>query len=297
MEDVEKAIAKRGAKRRRAKIPFPGQEHSEQQSSQYSGQTNDMQPEDANKEEVPQNKTPELPEDVESESEAAEQFEQLYEQLQSSISAPLTYQFEKIYEDLAIGVTSASPQPSNPGSYLPPEIYKLHTESHSQRMGILTKYTEPHRSYSSLGSVGQEEGEDPAYDLWAISQDRAAEGWSSVASVSLASLSPYSLWPSAGERLDFIPARETVVDTGERDREEEPVYQVPRAITIAVNRQEIEDGEEVQEEEEEEEEVDTEVDTEDEEGTEWESFSSIQEGAGKLVTALGKVDIRYYAWL
>ena len=41
-------------------------------------------------------------------------------------------------------------------SYLPPEIYQLHTESHHQRMGILTKYVEQ---------------EEPVYDLWAGGRD------------------------------------------------------------------------------------------------------------------------------
>ena len=180
----------------------------------------------------------------EEDEEADSQFQQLYEELQSCAtgqgladSGPLTYQFEKIYEDLAM-VESSSPPASSSSSFLPPEIYRLHTESHSQRMGILTKYVETGRSYSSLASLPPEE-EEPVYDIWSPGE---GGGWCTVgggSSVSgspfpppsvpqspfanstfLASspfsntvmtspsLAPLSIWPhSHTERLDFIPAR------------------------------------------------------------------------------------------
>ena len=186
----------------------------------------------------------------EEDEEADSQFQQLYEELQSCAtgqgladSGPLTYQFEKIYEDLAM-VESSSPPASSSSSFLPPEIYRLHTESHSQRMGILTKYVETGRSYSSLASLPPEE-EEPVYDIWSPGEGGGG-GWCTVGGGSSVSgspfpppsvpqspfanstfmasspfsntmmtspfpspgLAPLSLWPqSHTERLDFIPAR------------------------------------------------------------------------------------------
>ena len=139
------------------------------------------------------------------------------------------------------------------------------------------------RSYSSLASLPPEE--EPAYALWAPGEP----SWSAAAPAGQAAWcarSPQTFWPS--DRLDFIPARETVVDTEELDREEEPIYQVPRSITLPVllgRQEEEEEGEE--EDAEEEARGDDEGDGEmekrvreesEEEGTDWESFSSCQEG-------------------
>ena len=225
MEDVEKAIAKRLKKRKRKELPS----YSCQQKAELVGNV-DITEKEANVLEA-------QVENVggEGDEEADSQFQQLYEELQSCATGqgPLTYQFEKIYEDLAM-VESSSPPASSSSSFLPPEIYRLHTEGHSQRMGILTKYVETGRSYSSLASP--EEGE-PLYDIWSPGEGRGG-GWCTVGGGSSVSgspfpppsvpqspfanstfmasspfpsspvLSPLSLWPqSHTERLDFIPAR------------------------------------------------------------------------------------------
>ena len=248
MEDVEKAIAKRGAKRRRAKLPsYSQEEYSSQQLEKAEFGRDAKETEATVLEEGGEVEKVRGEEDEEADS----QFQQLYEELQSCAtgqgladSGPLTYQFEKIYEDLAM-VESSSPPASSSSSFLPPEIYRLHTESHSQRMGILTKYVETGRSYSSLASLPPEE-EEPVYDIWSPGEGGSGGGWCTVgggSSVSgspfpppsvpqspfanstfLASspfsntmmtspfpspgLAPLSMWPhSHTERLDFIPAR------------------------------------------------------------------------------------------
>ena len=283
MEDVEKAIAKRGAKRRRAKLPVYKVEEpkviQEQEQVDEEIENNEETNVVADLE-----KTIEEEAGGESEEEVDTEFQQLYEELQGNSalayqeSGPLTYQFEKIYEDLALGVSTGSPAPAS-GSYLLPEIYRLHTEGHSQRMGILTKYVDTSRSYSSLASLAPEE--EPTYDLWAPGEP----SWTAAAPPGQATWcarSPQTFWPS--DRLDFIPARETVVDTEELDREEEPIYQVPRSITLPVllgSQEEEEEGEEEDAKEEtlgDDGELEKRVREESgEEGTEWESFSSCQE--------------------
>ena len=68
------------------------------------------------------------------EDQEEEEFQQLYADLQrsgaSSEGAGGSGQFEEIYENLVMG----------PSSCLPPEIYSLHMESHTQRMGILSRW-------------------------------------------------------------------------------------------------------------------------------------------------------------
>ena len=246
MEDVEKAIAKRGAKRRRAKLPSYSQEDF---SSQQYGKDEDLKGKEASasdKDAEKENNRESEEEEEEEEEGADSQFQQLYEELQSCAtgqgltdSGPLTYQFEKIYEDLAI-VGEGSPPASSSSSYLPPEIYRMHTESHSARMGILTKYVETGRSYSSLAS-SPPEVEEPIYDIWSPGE---VGGWCTVgggggspfpttptapqspfantayianspfSNTMMASpfpspeLSPLSMFAqSHTERLDFIPAR------------------------------------------------------------------------------------------
>ena len=248
MEDVEKAIAKRGAKRRRAKLPSYSQEDF---SSQQYGKDEDLKGKEASASDKDAEKennweSEEGKEEEEEEEGADSQFQQLYEELQSCAtgqgltdSGPLTYQFEKIYEDLAI-VGEGSPPASSSSSYLPPEIYRMHTESHSARMGILTKYVETGRSYSSLAS-SPPEVEEPIYDIWSPGE---VGGWCTVgggggspfptaptapqspfANTAYMANSPFSntmmaspfpspeLTPlsmfaqSHTERLDFIPAR------------------------------------------------------------------------------------------
>ena len=254
MEDVEKAIAKRGAKRRRAKLPSYSQEEYSSQQLEKAEFGREVA--------VKEKEATVLEQDAEvskvggeEDEEADSQFQQLYEELQSCAtgqgladSGPLTYQFEKIYEDLAM-VESSSPPASSSSSFLPPEIYRLHTESHSQRMGILTKYVETGRSYSSLASLTPEE-EEPVYDIWSPG-DGGGGGWCTVGGGSSVSgspfpppsvpqspfanstfmasspfsntmmtspfppspgLAPLSIWPqSHTERLDFIPARSLVL--------------------------------------------------------------------------------------
>ena len=82
----------------------------------------------------------------------ADKFEELYEELQTETEEgeDLGGEFEEIYENLVVASEQVE-EVRGTGSYLPPEIYKLHMESHNQRMGILTKYVEQ---------------EEPVYDIW-----------------------------------------------------------------------------------------------------------------------------------
>ena len=75
--------------------------------------------------------TEEETEDVED-----EEFQQLYDDLEDGNATDiLGGQFEEIYENL-VHVASTEDGPS---SFLPPEIYNLHMESHNQRMGVLSR--------------------------------------------------------------------------------------------------------------------------------------------------------------
>ena len=157
----------------------------------------------------------------------ADKFQELYEELQTEAGTEegenVGGDFEEIYENLVVGSTAMEEEEvevRERGSYLPPEIYQLHMESHNQRMGILTKY------------VDQEE---PAYDIWSGAPDDQAEltggidwstgkegGWSTVEALQ---------WPRSlrlEDRLDFIPSKQTDVIEGSRDAQ--PLYQVPRAV-------------------------------------------------------------------
>ena len=69
-----------------------------------------------------------------------EEFQQLYDDLDDSKDTDyFGGQFEEIYENL-VNIANTADDQSGPGSFLPPEIYALHMESHSQRMGILSRY-------------------------------------------------------------------------------------------------------------------------------------------------------------
>ena len=106
-------------------------------------------------------------EDSAGEAGEADKFQELYEELQTEAGTDegenVGGEFEEIYENLVVGsqeVEEEQEQVRERSSYLPPEIYKLHMESHNQRMGILTKY------------VDQEE---PAYDIWSGAPDDQGE--------------------------------------------------------------------------------------------------------------------------
>ena len=138
MEDVEKAIAKRGAKRRRARLPVysqgeegacmgGGQEAGEGaglgaglEAGQKDGPATSESP--YRKEETESATGEELEDKVEStewDSEADDEFEKLYEELEvcggGGGPSGVTGQFEKIYEDLALGGRGRSPQQSGAG--------------------------------------------------------------------------------------------------------------------------------------------------------------------------------------
>ena len=156
MEDVEKAIAKKGSKKRRPMNPFYNGTGDDTTSGLAAGES------------------PEQGSDGEE-----REFQKLYEELEAGTAEPQS-NFEKIYDELAVTATS--------GSYLPPEIYQLHTDSHSQRMGILTKYTEPttRTNYNSMASLDARAA-DPAYDLWSRPEEArpssGTEEWAATASV------------------------------------------------------------------------------------------------------------------
>ena len=85
-----------------------------------------------------------------------DQFQKLYDDLQKSKIDSDCYggQFEEIYENLNIEMDEEV-HTTTSGSFLPPEIYDLHTEGHSQRMGILSRYVE-----TSNYSLGDTAGRD-----------------------------------------------------------------------------------------------------------------------------------------
>ena len=173
-------------------------------------------------------------EDSAGEAGEADKFQELYEELQTETGTEeeenVGGEFDEIYENLVVGSQEMEKEEkekeeevTGKGSYLPPEIYKLHMESHNQRMGILTKYVEQ---------------EEPVYDIWTGGTDSQADitggvdwtsgpvsetaGWSTVEALQ---------WPRSlrlEDRLDFIPCRQTDVIEGAPDGQ--PLYQVPRAL-------------------------------------------------------------------
>ena len=304
MEDVEKAIAKKGSKKRRPRNPFYNceEEISSQETCEIKSDTfqnvfsvnndntevnnndTDFIVTDKDKNDG-ENAPVALELDAVSENGVCDQkFQELYEELQTCASGGFTTNFEKIYEDLT---STSGDFRSTSGSYLPPEIYKMHTDSHSQRMGILTKYVD-NTSYSSMASL-ESQGAEPIYDIWSTDETRrstqsldwASDGalkpslnWCSVGAVDFEG-PPFQpvVWPNSytsDERLDFIPSKETVViedekkeecnevyanilydkeqptdedseenyleesdvDNEENDKDDEPIYQVPRNLNI-----------------------------------------------------------------
>ena len=98
-------------------------------------------------------------------------FQELYEELETVIGTEnVGGKFEEIYENLLVGapgeeeeeeeVEEVEQAVGRTDSFLPPEIYKLHMESHRQRMGILTKYVEK---------------EEPVYSVWARESQQEVE--------------------------------------------------------------------------------------------------------------------------
>lgn len=304
MEDVEKAIAKKGSKKRRPRNPFYNceEEISSQETVQIKSDdlktvftindnnneinNNNVENEDfavVDKDKI-DDEAASVELDAVSENGVCDQkFQELYEELQTCASGGFT-NFEKIYEDLT---STSGDFRSTSGSYLPPEIYKMHTESHSQRMGILTKYVD-NTSYSSMASL-ESQGAEPIYDIWSTDETRrstqsldwASDGalkpslnWCNVGAVDFEGPSFQPLvWPNSytsNERLDFIPSKETIVmedekkeegnelyanicyqkeqptdddsednyleesdiDNEENDKDDDPIYQVPRNLNI-----------------------------------------------------------------
>ena len=145
-----------------------------------------------------------------------EEFQQLYDDLDDSKDTDyFGGKFEEIYENL-VNVGGDQSQ-SGPGSFLPPEIYALHMESHSQRMGILSRYVET-SNYSLEPEAGPEVREWDAEVSW----------------VNYDVMETVNNFP----RLDFIPSKETtvledkyrIVDPPEESPKEESFYQVPRNL-------------------------------------------------------------------
>ena len=141
--NIEKEFTKKHCKKRRPKNPFYVEDEEDIKNCGRPGPgiEEDIKRFDSSSEDL-----------TESAFEAgeADQFQQLYEELQTETEegGNTGGEFEEIYENLVVGSEEVE---EVTGSYLPPEIYKLHMESHKQRMGILTKYVEQ---------------EEPVYDIW-----------------------------------------------------------------------------------------------------------------------------------
>ena len=146
------AFRKKGGRRQRPKNPF----HSakQEQSSQVTNinNTNDLVSDDHE----------------DTTDEADEEFQQLYDELHNKFdSAYFGGKFEEIYENL----TSLREDDTNgvgahgSGSFLPPEILALHTECHSQRMGVLSRYVEL-ESGAAAGQFGDQWSQSNDYHEW-----------------------------------------------------------------------------------------------------------------------------------
>jgi len=115
------------------------------------------------------------------------------------------------------------------GSYLPPEIYKLHMESHNQRMGILTKYVEQEEAVYNIWA-GDSQADPQQRIEWSADPVSESLGWCTVDAVQW----PHSL--RLEDRLDFIPSKQTDVvqgvteASGEEAYNSDHFYKVPRAL-------------------------------------------------------------------
>ena len=143
-----------------------------------------------------------------------DEFQQLYDDLDDSKDTDyFGGQFEEIYENI-VNVANTADQ-SGPSSFLPPEIYALHMESHSQRMGILSRYVETAN-----------------YSLEAETSREVRDWEGEVSWVNYDVMESVNTFP----RLDFIPSRETTVledkyrIVGPDEPKEESFYQVPRNL-------------------------------------------------------------------
>ena len=143
-----------------------------------------------------------------------DEFQQLYDDLDDSKDTDyFGGQFEEIYENI-VNVTHTEDQ-GGPSSFLPPEIYALHMESHSQRMGILSRYVETAN-----------------YSLEAETSREVRDWEGEVSWVNYDVMGSVNTFP----RLDFIPSRETTVledkyrIVGPDEPKEESFYQVPRNL-------------------------------------------------------------------
>ena len=199
--NIEQDFQRKGPRKQRPRNPF------------YKAEESEHVPVPGDEEES----SPALESSEDEVEEGDDQFQQLYDDLDDSKDTDyFGGKFEEIYENLVNVTDTAGDQgQSGPGSFLPPEIYALHMESHSQRMGILSRYVE-----TSNYSLEPEAG--PEVRDW--------EG--EVSWVNYDVMETVNSFP----RLDFIPSKEsTVLEDKYRivdpeESKEESFYQVPRNL-------------------------------------------------------------------
>ena len=202
--NIEQDFQRKGPRKQRPRNPFY---KAEEESENV--------PEPDNEE---QEGSPALESTEDETEEGDEEFQQLYDDLDDSKDTDyFGGKFEEIYENLVNVANTATGDQSQSGSFLPPEIYALHMESHSQRMGILSRYVET-SNYSLEPEAGPEVREWDDEVSW----------------VNYDFMETVNNFP----RLDFIPSKETtvledkyrIVDPPEESPKEESFYQVPRNL-------------------------------------------------------------------
>ena len=121
-EEIQNHFHKKGGKKQRPKNPFFKEETVENV---------------INEEEVVNSDSTIDEDDPQPHS---EEFQKLYDQLDKNVTDAdyVGDNFEQIYENLIVGEEHVT----GSGSFLPPEILAHHTDSHHQRIGLLTKYVE-----------------------------------------------------------------------------------------------------------------------------------------------------------
>jgi len=213
IDHAEELFQRKAARRQRPKNPF--------QNSLEEVDKND------NEHDLLENEDEMLNKDEDNDSINEEEFQELYDNMQKYNSEYFDGNIEEIYENL-VGLAHEEATNTS-GSFLPPEIYALHMESHQQRMGILSRYVET--ANYSLG-----EDADGA-DLWSNTNFK----WKNkdIEENNVNWMEFEFLEPSP--RIDFIPSRETTVqdnfyiksdDANNDDGDEESFYKVPRPLNI-----------------------------------------------------------------
>ena len=238
-ESFEKEFSKKNFKKRRPKNPFYVEECKDIKKcpSPPIKVDNDIKLYDSS-EDLAESTT---------ESVEDEKFQELYEELKTANGTGdnVGGQFEEIYENVVVRSSQEEQTGERTGSYLPPEIYKLHMESHNQRMGILTKYVEQEEAVYNIWA-GDSQADPQQRIEWSAGQlttlyershcmspsDPVSEslGWCTVDAVQW----PHSL--RLEDRLDFIPSKQTDVvqgvteASGEEAYNSDHFYKVPRAL-------------------------------------------------------------------